>query len=175
LDLRKISSILLLIIFCNSCFYYAYFSFSIIKAKIQARAALENVTDEKTYLKIPCSQLQKDESDEVWYNNTLYDVAKRQSINGTEYIYIVRDENEEDILKRDGDFFKNDTGIFLNTSGYRLNPQKKLQPTSDNNYLINSSKKIFSPMCALRPRAVNYMFFFPSISTEVPTPPPREL
>jgi hypothetical protein len=175
LDLRKISSILLLIIFCNSCFYYAYFSFSIIEAKIQARAALGNVTDEKTYFKIPCAQLQKDESDEVWYNNKLYDVAKRESINGTGYIYLVRDENEQDILTRNSDFFKDDTGIFLNTAGYKLNPQKKLQPTSDNNYIINSSKKIFYPTYVLRPRADSYAFCFLYICTDVPTPPPKQL
>ena len=170
--MRKISSILLLIVFCNSSFYYTYFSFSIIKAKFEAVVAIGNLSTEKTYFKIRTAELQKDESDEVWYGNKLYDVAKRESVNGTEYVYLVRDEEEQDVLTENSDYFKNDTGVFFGTE-CKPNPQKKLQPITDNNYIINSSKKIFCPTYSLRPPTVKYTFCCSSICTDVLTPPPK--
>jgi hypothetical protein len=171
--LRKIASILLLIVFCNSFFYYTYFSFSIIKAKLEAAIAIGNLSAKKTYIKIPTAALQKDESDEVWYNNKLYDVAQRESVNDIEYVFLVRDEEEQDVLTQNSDYFKNDTGIF-SSGGYKLSQQRKMQPITDNKYVGISSKKIFYFSHLLRPPTVKYTFSFISFCTDVPTPPPKK-
>ena len=42
-------------------------------------------------LKVPVGQLQKDESDEVWYQGKLYDVVERDRINDTGYVFLLRD------------------------------------------------------------------------------------
>ena len=171
--LRKIASILLLVIFCNSFFYYTYFSVSVIKAKFEASAAIGNSAIDNKYLKIEVAKLQKDESDEVWYDNKLYDVAKRESVNGAEYVYLLRDEEEQDVITKNNDYFKNDTGIFLGSND-KLSPQKKSQSITDNNYITTYSKKIFRPIRLLRPPTVKYTFCFNSICTDVPTPPPKQ-
>jgi hypothetical protein len=170
---RKFSSILLLIIFCNSFFYYTWFYFSIIKAKIEALGAIANCDVEKTSIKIPVAELQKDESDEAWYNNKLYDVAKRESVNDTEYIYLLRDEEEQDVLNDNSDYFKNDPGAFL-SSGYRLNSQKKAPVITDDNYFISAEKNISFFGYLFKPPTVKNKYCFISFCTDVPTPPPRK-
>jgi len=170
--LRKIVSILLLVVFCNSFFCYTYFSFSIIKSKLEASAVISNAITGNTYLKIPASKLQKDESDEVWYDNKLYDVAKREYVNGIEYVYLMRDEEEQDVLARSSDYFSNDEGVFSD-SGNKISQQKKSQSITDKNYLTNFLKKAFSPIFLLSSPTVKYTFCFNSICTDVPTPPPK--
>ena len=170
--MRKITSISLLIVFCNSFFYYTYFSFSIIKAKFEASVTISNPGIEKIYFKIRTAALQKDEADEAWYNNKLYDVAERESINDTEYVYLVRDDQEQDVLIQNSEYFRNDLGIFLG-SGYILSPQKKSQSITDNNYITASSKKIFWRSYLLCDPGIQYKFKLASFPAEVPTPPPR--
>jgi len=98
--LRKLATILLLIIFCNSLFYYGYFSISLLKAKIDAELALAKTTVQGSddILKVPVSLLQKDEKDEVWYNGNLYDVVERD----TAFVFLMQDEQEQNVLTNYG-------------------------------------------------------------------------
>ncbi len=171
--MRKIASILLLIIFCNSFFYYSYFSFSVIKAKFEASSVIGNAAAGNTYLKVQVANLQKDESDEVWYDNKLYDVAKRESINDTAYVYLLRDEDEQDIITQGSDYFKNDNGIFL-SNGRQLSQQRKSLSITDNLYIIRSTGKIIYPTSLLMPPTVKHIFNFTSLCTAVPAPPPKQ-
>lgn len=104
--MRKLATILLLTVFCNSLFYYSYFSFSMLKAKVEAKLALAKTSPQASpdILKVPVNRLQKDELDEVWYNSELYDVVERDRIDDTIYVFLLRDEQEQNILtcKRDG-------------------------------------------------------------------------
>lgn len=171
--MRKIISILLLITFFNSFLYYIYFSFSIIKVKFESSIAIRNSATEKDWLKIPVTALQKDESDEVWYLDKLYDVAKRGFVNGREFVYVVRDEEEQDMLAKNDDYFKNDTGIFLSNGNKLISQQKKWQSITDNNYVVTSLKNIFSTYYLLKPTAVKNIFCITSICPDVLTPPPK--
>lgn len=142
------------------------------KAKLEAVVAIGNMRPEKVYFKIRSAELQKDESDEVWYDNKLYDVAKRESVNGTEYVYLMRDEEEQDVLTKNSEYFKNDTGINIDT-GCTLNPQKKNQSITDNHYITAFSKKIFYNNDALADPVIKCKTGLSSICAEVITPPPR--
>ena len=120
------------------------------------------------------TKLQKDESGEVWYDDKLYDVVKRESVNDTEYVYLMRDEDEQDILTQNSDYFKNDSGIFFG-EGYKQTPQKKALGATDNNYMAASVKKTFWYNYPSAPPTVKYKFCITSFSTDVPTPPPKKM
>ncbi len=170
--MKKVATILSLIIFCNSFFYYSYFSFSILKAKIEAVVAISNLDGHTKLIKVSTKELQKDESDEVWYNNKLYDVAKRESASGTEYVYLMRDEDEQDILNDNSDYFKNDSGFYLG-DGYRPSLQKKSPCTTDYKYVIEATKKLLSYSRSSTFLSANDKYCFCSVNADVPTPPPR--
>jgi hypothetical protein len=144
----------------------------LIKAKIEAAAVIANSDGETLFIKIPVAALQKDESHEAWYNNKLYDVAKRESANDTEYVYLIRDEDEQNVLNDNSEYFKNDVGVSLD-SGYKASPQKKSLSLSDNNYVVSAVKKIFPCDHLFKSLTVKNKYCFTSICTDVPTPPPR--
>ena len=165
-------TILLLAIFSNSFFYYAYFSFSIIKAKIEAACDIASQYGSAKLIRVKVKDLQKDESGEAWHENKLYDVAKRELVNGTEYVYLMRDEDEQDILNDNNNYFKNDSGFFWG-DGFSPSSQKKSSCITDYNYVIGTPKKLLSYGCLATFPSANNKYFFYSISADVPTPPPK--
>jgi len=111
---RKAATILLLTVFCNSLFYYGYLSCALLKAKLDAKLALARINPRASFdiLRVPVSLLQKDESDEVWYNDKLYDVVERDRINDTLYVFLERDEQEQNALVRQQKYFQGSFGFF---------------------------------------------------------------
>ena len=57
-------------------------------------------------IKVPVCLLQKDESDEVWYKDNLYDVVERDRINDTNYVFLLQDEQEQNVLAGNEKYFQ---------------------------------------------------------------------
>ena len=83
-------------------------------AKIEAHLAISDPksNSESAVIKIAVCQLDKDENDEVWYRNKLYDVIKRDLVNDTMYVILLSDNNEEQLLTDNYNYFCNDECIF---------------------------------------------------------------
>jgi hypothetical protein len=124
-------------------------------------------------LKVPENKLQKDESDEVWYENKLYDVVKRAVIRDTQFVFLLRDEEEQDILNTGSNYFKNDENVFQNKNA-NLISVKKISFGVDYNYIAHLSEKIIADHFIHIPPTVKNKFYYASMSTDVPSPPPRQ-
>ncbi|MBS1915727.1 MAG: hypothetical protein JST87_05580 [Bacteroidetes bacterium] len=172
--MRKFCSIILLAVFCNSFFYYSYFSFAIIKAKIEAAIEIRNIDDHQIpfLLKVNVAALQKNEGDEVWYNNQLYDVAERKEINDTGYVFLLRDEDEQNILADNSFYFHNDGNLFSGC-GYKAPMIKNGIFTTDNNYITGQDVNYFLCIYFSKPITVKNKPHFISACIDVLTPPPE--
>ncbi len=172
--MRKLASILLLTVFCNSLFYYGYFSFSLLKAKLEARLALAKLSpgDSSDILKVPVCRLQRDESDEVWYNNELFDVAERDRINDTDYVFLLRDEEEQDLLSFNHNYFK-EAGRVLPGGGHEVTAVKSPPAFSDIEALRGYVLMLPWNDCLFKASATRQVCRLVAISGETPSPPPR--
>lgn len=170
--LRKLATILLLTVFCNSLFYYGYFSFSLLKARLEARLALAKMSPQASsdILKVPVCRLQKDESDEVWYNNKLYDVADRERINDTVYVFLLRDEQEQNVLTCSQNCFQDDCGVL--SGGHKLKTIKKAPVITDTEHLPNHQLTPSQQDCPAAPAANKYPLS--ADCAETPSPPPKQ-
>lgn len=157
---------MLIITLCNSFLYYTYFSFSIIKAKIEAADKIGNAE----CIRVRVAALQKDESGEAWYNNKLYDVAKRESVKDTEWVYLMRDEEEQNMLAQTSDFFQNDWSGFLEG---KTSLQKKALHINYEDYLLSYSGRLQLTICLNVPPISGYKLDYFSIGTDLPSPPPK--
>ena len=167
--LRKAATILLLTVFCNSLFYYGYLSCALLKAKLEAKLALAKINPRASLdiLKVPVCLLQKDESDEVWYDGKLYDVVERDRINDTLYVFLERDEQEQNVLVRQQQCFP------LSAGGHELTATTMVLPISDTEHISNYEWILPRPVCfgQLSP-APNTSPVCTAFS-ETPSPPPR--
>ena len=167
--MRKAATILLLTVFCNSLFYYGYLSCALLKAKLEAKLALAKINPRASLdiLKVPVCLLQKDESDEVWYDGKLYDVVERDRINDTLYVFLERDEQEQNVLVRQQQCFP------LSAGGHELTATTMVLPISDTEHISNYEWILPRPVCfgQLSP-APNTSPVCTAFS-ETPSPPPR--
>ncbi len=172
--MRKAATILLLTVFCNSLFYYGYFSISLLKAKLAAKLAVAKIDPRASsdILRVRVSLLQKDESDEVWYNEKLYDVVERDRINDTVYVFLEQDQQEQDVLTRQQKYFLDKDGT--STAGtHELTGVKMNRPISDTEPISNfqpiRSQHVYliKPSPATGDSALSAMFADP------PSPPPK--
>jgi hypothetical protein len=174
--LRKPATIFLLLIFCNGFFYYAYFSFSITKAKLEAAKKITDLGVEKSdlILKVPVSRLQKDESDEVWFNNKLYDVVDRKKIEGVDYVLLLQDEDEQNVLVEGNNYFQHDENMTLGKTSNQLSA-KKISFKMDHNYFPNLFEEMDPFYLLSIPRACKNKSFLDPASKDVPSPPPKQI
>src|SRR5258708_969960 len=114
--MKKGISIILLILLCNSLFYCCYFAFSIVSVKLEAGYKISQIKEpQKTQvIKVPVNMLERDESDEVWYQHKLFDVISRGVINDTSYVFLLRDKDEEQLITENYNYFRTDTEVFYN-------------------------------------------------------------
>jgi hypothetical protein len=175
LHLRKLATILLLTVFCNSLFYYGYFSFSLLKAKLAARVALAKISPQGSsgILKVPAGELQRDESDEVWYNNELYDVAERDRINDTVYVFLLRDEEEQHVLTLNENYFREDGGL-LPAGGHQIMTIKRVPAVTDSENMQSGRFMLLWHDGPIR-LPVAYNTYLPAaVWAEIPSPPPKQ-
>jgi hypothetical protein len=172
--LRKAATILLLTVFCNSLFYYGYFSISLLKAKLDAKIALAKLDPRASpdILKIPVCLLQKDESDEVWYNEKLYDVVERDRINDTLYVFLERDEEEQNALVRQQKCFQNTCGPLL-AGGHEMTAIKTVLPLSDTEFISNFQRRFSQRLRLMKPSPAANTSSLSAVFAETPSPPPK--
>jgi hypothetical protein len=173
--LRKLATILLLTVFCNSLFYYGYFSFSLLRAKLEAKLALAKMSPlaSSDILKVPICRLQKDESDEAWYNNKLYDVAERDRINDTVYVFLLRDEREQNVLTCDQNYFQDDIGV-LSEGGHNVTTIKKAPTITDTEHISNRQRTLSQYDCLIKPSPAANKYPLSAVCVQTPSPPPKQ-
>jgi hypothetical protein len=146
-----------------------------LKAKLAARIALSKLNPQtgSDLLKIPVFLLQKDESNEVWYDNKLYDVAERDRINDTVYVFLLRDEEEQNVISNDQNFFRDNEGVIPDDT-HHLTTVRKVPTITDTERL--SSRPLAFLLHDLRtmPSAEAKHNAFSVVSVETPAPPPRQ-
>jgi hypothetical protein len=173
--LRKPATILLLTVFCNSLFYYGYFSISLLKAKLAARIALAKMNPQagSDLLKVPVFLLQKDESDEVWYQNKLYDVAERDRINDTVYVFLLRDEQEQKIISCNQNYLQDNYGP-IQDGAHNLTMVKKPPVITDTEHLPSRQLALSPHDRPIIPSLLANNDALSAVCAETPTPPPRQ-
>jgi hypothetical protein len=187
--LRKPVTLLLLIVFCNSLFYYGYFSISLLKAKLDAKIAMAKMGPQagsdviqagsdviqagSDIIKVPVCLLQKDESDEVWYNDKLYDVVERDRINDTIYVFLLRDEQEQHVLASNQKYFQDSCGV-LPEGEHALTVIKKVPTIIDTEHLTNYRLTMSQYDCLAGSSPAAGKSPLSPVCAEIPTPPPRQ-
>jgi hypothetical protein len=173
--LRKLGTILLLTAFCNSLFYYGYFSFSLLKAKLDAKLALAKTNPQASsdILKVPVCLLQKDESDEVWYNDKLYDVVERDRVNDTIYVFLLQDEQEQNILTSNQKYFRDNCGV-SSGGGHEVTVINKTPTIIDTEHIPNYPLTLSQYDCLIKSSPAVNKSLLPAVCTETPSPPPRQ-
>ena len=168
-----ITSLLLLLIIFNTLLYYAYLNFEVIRAKVDAVDAISQLDyDQQAGLtKIPLINLDKDEDNEVWFQNKLYDVVKRETSNDTVYVYVIRDEKEQEVLNDILDHFKTDPSI-SSTGINKISRLKNIYRIIDQT-CIHARQDILLHLTNNKAREIIQKFYHSSIDKEVLTPPPR--
>jgi hypothetical protein len=166
---RKAATILLLTVFCNSFCYYGYLSCALITAKLDARLALARIDPRASpdILRVPVSQLQRDESDEVWYDGKLYDVVERERINDTVFVFLERDEQEQNVLSRQQKCFQDNFG------GHELTATKVALPVSDTEPMRNDQRTFTQYVCLIKTSSERSTSSVCTFFSETPSPPPK--
>jgi hypothetical protein len=172
--LRKPATILLLTVFCNSLFYYGYLSCALLKAKLDAKLALARINPRACFdlLRVPVSLLQKDEADEVWYDEKLYDVVERDRINDTLYVFLERDEQEQNVLHRQQKCFQGSFG-FISAGGHEVTAAKMALPISDTECMRKDQHGLSRYVCVIRPLSMVNTFSLSADFSEILSPPPK--
>jgi hypothetical protein len=162
-----------LFLFCNSLFYYSYFSFSLLKARLEAGIALAktNPQADSEILKVRADLLEKDGSDEVWYQGNLYDVAERDRINDTIYVFLLRDEEEQTVLA--SGFFPDNGGLF--PGGRELTATKRAPTTTDTEEMPGYALLLSRRDCLPGRASAANTSSLSVVCAETPTPPPRQV
>jgi hypothetical protein len=179
--LRKPATLLLLTVFCNSLFYYGYFSISLLKAKLDAGIVLAKMSPQagsdviqasSDIIKVPVSLLQKDESDEVWYKDNLYDVVERDRINDTIYVFLLRDEQEQNVLAGNQKYIGESCGG-LPDGEHELTVIKKAPTITDTEHLTNYMLAFSQRDCLAGSAPAAGESPLSAVCAEIPSPPPR--
>lgn len=164
--MRKAATILLLTVFCNSTFYYGYLSCALLKAKLDAKLSLARIDPRagSGILRVPVSLLQKDESDEVWYDGKLYDVVERDRINDTLYVFLERDEEEQAVTFRQQTCFG---------GGHQLTAVKLALPVSDTECERHDRLALSRHVCMIDLCCAGNTSLIAAVFSETTSPPPK--
>lgn len=166
------------ILFCEGFFYYSYFTFSFIKTKFEAFEKIAELKDNdninSTLVKIPVINLDKDESDEVWYHKELYDVVKREVSHDTSYVYLLPDNDEEDLITNNYNYFKTDTDNYCKGDFFKINHTKVGKNTIDQYYLFTNRRRIALYAAYIFTSTINNRYATDNADSEVPSPPPKK-
>jgi hypothetical protein len=174
--MKIVALVLLFVISVNSFLCYLYLHVSMIQVKSEAGELISQLEDydQPGLIKIPSYSLEKDESDEVWYQGKLYDVAKREMIRDTEYVYILHDQDEEDLLQDMSSYFTMD-GNQVSLHPAMISGYRNIRAFVNQQYVTGNSKtssiyKVFHKRLSLAKA-----YELPAFSSEVITPPPKFL
>ena len=173
--LKKILAIVLLIIFTfNVIGYYLFFEISAIQVKEEMAATISRSSfSQKTeIIVVPINELTDLANDEIWYNNKLYDIVKKEIKNDSIFLSVLNDQKEEHLITNLGAQLEpNDNKILhagkptLPLKGYSKNPAQKYLAFVA--YSFQDSMKS-SPACC------SAQDFNPTYFQLILTPPPKK-
>ncbi len=166
--------VFLFILFLNGLLYCGWLSVELIISHTKAKNALSQLSakQQSELLKIRVSDLDKDESDEVWFNDELFDVVKRESIHDTVYVYVARDKDEQDILESIFDHFRTDNRL-MPAGSNKISRIKNIHRAIDLQYIIKRHSLLFHPFIEMHSVIIKTSPLLPAAS-EVLIPPPRK-
>jgi len=125
-------------------------------------------------VKVSAKNLQKDEVEEVWYNNRLYDVVKREKLKDTMYVFLVADDDEQNVLDIGAGYFqKNEANTTAGNCSQLLN--KKDSFKFDDNYISYPPSPEIVYFFISLPLTVNDILIHLLNESEVPNPPPEQV
>jgi hypothetical protein len=167
-------SFLFSVLLLNSLFYYCYFSCSVLHAKIETMLAISAMDKrgEGDIVRIAVDKSAKYESDEIWYQEKLYDVLKRESVNDTNYLYLLQDKEEERLLMDNSEYFNNLTSLSAGNN-FRFPHSSRFIAFPDFKYLLTQEQRLNLFVLNTDSQAVKYKFSVITFPADVPTPPPR--
>ncbi|MGI8951807.1 MAG: hypothetical protein ACR2FN_09520 [Chitinophagaceae bacterium] len=161
-----------ILIFFTTLNSFVCFNTLIFFSKQEAKTIIAQNAEDLKLIKIPLNKIAQFNDNEFWYDNQLYDVAKKQIVKDTLYAYLYHDKDEQNVLSIIACFFDaNNTNVFTSPSG--SSTLKIIHGTAFQQYIFYSNNFL------LKYNLNNKKFFskeiFFSITTifDVPTPPPR--
>ena len=166
--------ILLSLISINSFIYFGYYDARLLNSKEAAARAITKSVNKNNFLliKIPLSQKEKFSQLEIWYQHNLYDVATREFVHDSIYIYLYHDNDEENVLTEIADFFQPDACDY-----FALFPGapvlKSVHYFPDTQYLYLKEWLLSSCKISFKKSLTHKEFTLPHTVFEVNTPPPR--
>ena len=171
--MKLIAIIFLLTMLVNTC-YYGIYEALVIQAKYRSGQAIELLENQHRLqlVKIPVQAAQQYNSNEIWYQHQLYDVANRKTIGDTVYFYLYHDQEEQNILSKLDNLLRSEDNTLI-PSSEKIIHFKHIGKIQDQSY----------PYSARLPLQRTDFYATQFISAgdgdldtsmaEVPTPPPK--
>ena|GEM_PF-3461007 len=170
--LPRIISIIILSCSVSGVFYYISADVKQILAKADAHFAISRSGVNLDFIKLPITQFNTNEPDEISYQGKQYDIVSYRVVNDTVIISVWHDENEEHLNADIISHFDTNSDVSSNVSGKQLS-KKQVHIADDYKYLtalerirfsiVSSSSSFFSTSSCLRSNC----------SIGVIKPPPR--
>ena len=171
--MKTVLRVILIIIALNGIFYYGWVNLRLIITHLTSKNALSSLSakQQSELLRINVADLDKDESDEVWFNDQLFDVVKREKVQDIEYVYVAKDEEEQNVLEDLSDHFRADD--FLSPCHVKLiSSSKNVRRGMDQSDLFRKPPVFFSFFNGVLLSLLKPSFLVPRVS-EVLKPPPK--
>ena len=168
---KGITVVLLLCFSVSTLFYYLYFGWAETRVKSDAQVVMASEQGKET-IAIPVSKWNEKETDEVWHDGHLYDVAAYHIIGDTVYISVWHDKDEETLLATATEHLQQDYGVDASHTDKQL--LKKHKDIADNYKCLNDIKDISFSRFNI---GISYLHTSHSIVTNcylhVESPPPK--
>lgn len=172
---KRIIRVFLFLFFLNGLLYCGWLNIKLFLTHKTSKNALANFSAQQSeFQKIATNDLDKDESDEVWFKGQLFDVVKRERIKDTEYVYVAPDKEEQDVLDIIFDHFQSDDHSLLLEEVNKITPLKHMSRAIDWHYILGRPQEFFHHNPAIGALIIKTP---PELTdaSEVLTPPPRKI
>ena len=161
-----------LILVCHGSLYYIYCFLAVAEAKWHAATVIHTDDATENYLRVNSSSVVDPDADELWYRGKLYDVAKRELVHDTLYLYLYRDREEEDLTTDCGDFIRNETGL-SGTWSFEAGHKNSSLNLPNFKYILPDVQRLSWSDQSLKKEYPDQSFLLASVVAEVLIPPPK--
>src|ERR1039458_7916841 len=118
-NFKKILTLFLLAIFAfNVIGYFLFFGISEIRVKKEIAETISagNLFSKTEIIAFPINAFNDQEQDEIWYNNKLYDILKKETKNDSIFFYVLNDQKEERLISKLGTHLEQDGTIIFHAN-----------------------------------------------------------
>jgi len=127
----KLTAIIFFItILVNTC-YYGIYQFGVVLAKYDSEKAIQQLENKNRLLqfKVSLQDAKKYSDNEIWYQNQLFDIAKREVNQDSLCLYLYHDAGEQNFINAITDFFRveNISSVPRDSKGFYLKPAQQLK------------------------------------------------